>query len=66
MFIRVDLPEPEAPVIATISPASILRLMFFSAVNSRSPAMKLRVMPHNSSSAWVMLRLPPQSKSARR
>ncbi|CDL27974.1 hypothetical protein [Escherichia coli ISC7] len=29
MFIKVDLPEPEAPMIATISPATIVKSTFF-------------------------------------
>ncbi len=29
MFIKVDLPEPEAPMIATISPAAIVKSTFF-------------------------------------
>jgi hypothetical protein len=29
-ILRVDLPEPEAPTIATISTALMVRLMFFS------------------------------------
>ncbi|SVK47210.1 Uncharacterised protein [Acinetobacter baumannii] len=37
MFISVDLPEPEAPMIATISPASMLRLIPFSTSTVCSP-----------------------------
>ena len=32
MFIKVDLPEPETPMIATISPATIVKSTFFRTV----------------------------------
>ncbi|CAJ9862375.1 Uncharacterised protein [Burkholderia pseudomallei] len=43
MFISVDLPEPDAPTMATISPASIDRLTSSSTTTSFSPAGKRRV-----------------------
>ena len=38
MFIRVDLPEPDAPMMATNSPRSIVRLTPRSARTSLSPS----------------------------
>ena len=37
MFIIVDLPEPDAPIIATISPSATLRLTPRIAAISTSP-----------------------------
>ena len=34
MFIKVDLPEPEAPMIATISPAAIVKSTFLRTVRA--------------------------------
>ena len=49
MFISVDLPDPDAPMIATISPASMVRFTSFSTTTSRSPEGKRRVTPVSSS-----------------
>ncbi len=38
MFISVDLPEPDEPTIATISPARIVRFTPSSATTGASPA----------------------------
>src|ERR1700761_377635 len=54
MFIKVDLPEPDAPTIAIISPASILRSMSFSATKTPSPEGYSRRTPANSSSALTV------------
>ena len=37
MFIAVDLPDPLGPMMATNSPADMLRLMSLSAISSASP-----------------------------
>ena len=34
MFISVDLPEPEAPMIATSSPAAMVKSMSFNTVSA--------------------------------
>src|SRR5260363_359316 len=52
IFISVDLPEPEAPMIATNSPAQILSVMLFSATASLSPDAKRRVTLTSSSRAF--------------
>ncbi|EEG10406.1 hypothetical protein FuraDRAFT_0388 [Pseudogulbenkiania ferrooxidans 2002] len=49
MFISVDLPEPEAPTMATISPAMICRLTSRSTATVSSPAWNSRVSPLTSS-----------------
>src|SRR5690606_31186071 len=49
MFIRVDLPEPEAPMMATISPRSMTRSMSSSTAMVSSPAGNSRRSPRSSS-----------------
>src|SRR5690606_29999937 len=48
MFIRVDLPEPEAPMMATISPRSMTRSMSSSTAMVSSPAGNSRRRPRSS------------------
>jgi hypothetical protein len=38
MFMSVDLPEPDEPTMATISPDSMVRLTSLSATTTSSPA----------------------------
>ncbi len=45
MFISVDLPEPEGPMMATISPRSIVRSMSLSTAMDCSPLWNLRPRP---------------------
>src|SRR5690606_4930281 len=55
MFMSVDLPEPEAPTMATISPASMVRLMSFRTAMVSSPAGNSRRRSRSSNSAWLTL-----------
>src|SRR4051812_39622513 len=55
MFIVVDLPEPDAPMIATNSPASTSRSMPFSAWNAAGPSPKPLVMPRSAISGSPIL-----------
>src|SRR3954462_6387987 len=55
MFIVVDLPEPDAPMIATKSPAATSRSMPFSAWNAAGPSPKRLVMPRSAISGSAIL-----------
>src|SRR6476619_1279185 len=48
MFISVDLPEPDWPTMAIISPASISRLMSSSTVTVSAPVTNRRVRPRST------------------
>src|SRR5690606_33647717 len=74
MFMSVDLPDPDAPTMATISPASIVRLMSLRTAMVSSPAGNSRRRSRSSSSAWLTLQpharhalllLGPSSRLAR-
>src|SRR3546814_2096312 len=65
MFIRVDLPEPDGPTMATISPAWIVRSMSFSTAMVPSPEGNSRrafsrVMSGRSPASRVVIDLEPQ------
>src|SRR3954465_3486858 len=55
MFIVVDLPEPDAPMIATKSPAATSRSTPLSAWNAAGPSPKRLVMPRSAISGSVIL-----------
>jgi len=44
IFIRVDFPEPDVPIIATISPGKIVRLISLSAATECAELEKVRLM----------------------
>src|SRR6478736_4632110 len=54
MFIKVDLPEPDAPTMATISPASMVRLMSFKTAIVWSPAGNSRRTPESEINGPLM------------
>src|SRR5690606_41775069 len=55
MFMSVDLPDPDAPTMATISPASMVRLMSLRTAMVSSPAGNSRRRSRSSSSGWLTL-----------
>ena len=58
MFIVVDLPDPDAPMIATKSPAAMSRSMPFSAWNAAAPSPKRLVIPRSAISGSAILTWP--------
>src|SRR5690242_15393092 len=54
MFISVDFPEPDVPMIATNSPRSIVRLTLRSACTRTAPVSYTFSMPVNSITGVVM------------
>src|SRR5262249_34835695 len=61
MFMRVVLPEPEAPISATISPRSMASVIPFSTGTSTSPRWYVLRM---SSSRMSSMALPPSVRLA--
>jgi hypothetical protein len=53
MFIIVDLPEPEVPMMASDEPCSIVRSTPRSAWTRLSPITYVRVMPRISTSGGI-------------
>src|SRR5262249_44234801 len=64
MFIVVDLPEPEGPITATKSPASMSRSTPFSAWNAVAPSPKVLLMPGSWISGGPLGMLAPATRSA--
>ena len=65
MFISVDLPDPEVPMMATISPASMVRSIPCSTVSVSSPTGNSRRMPFSSISG-AMVRTASAHRSGHR
>src|SRR3546814_2272568 len=69
MFIRVDLPEPDGPTMATISPAWIVRSISFSTAMVPSPEANSRrtlsrTMSGRSPASRVVIDSKPQGAAA--